>query len=521
MILILTESLLMILSTRFRPIIFSLISFLTLFAFTSKAQNRDSLRSLIQDRFPANLTLAVEYSERDFLFEPYEEKTVDVLSMERLVALKDSFKLTGEINYMVRIGNLYKRLNYAQTGYEWLYKALDQYYVALEENPNSVELLTEVIDLHLALNQQDYAIEKTELLLEINPDDAKLVVSNIALHLFSDNPDEAVSIANAAAKKFPDHPAVVFMQTMTLVQREIQLLSSIGGIEEAQKMWKRFTLDLTHLEEARTNYPEKVDLQVAILSSELLVFFYGKIIPAFFGGDIGSAGYKFPLDDADKVKLNFLEDEFTALLKHKTFHNKYSLYYSLGIIKILNSKYKKSIPYFESAIREKKPMYRGAHNHASSSFNNIFAAYAFMGKKDKARVSAQAKIDERPAGDPVASHYFELAQLKIGVEEFDEAKKLLQETLAIDSTSINAYVSLANIYLIEGNLELAEEQMDLAQARSSNNPEVYKTAITYYVYKGEFTAAQELLQGILDYDPTDDFGLRMKWILDNMEVIER
>jgi tetratricopeptide (TPR) repeat protein len=514
MILILTQSNLMIQITHLRITKVLLILLLTLFTSDSTAQNLDSLRSLILDRFRPNLTLALEFSEHDFLLEPLNKKIQDPLTESRLVELKDSLEITGKLSYMVRIGRLHIRLNQAKTGQEWLLKALDEYYIALEKDPTSYELLSEVIDLHLALNQYDYAIEKTQRLLENYPNDIDHLVSNVTLRIFSGDVENALQIAEETALKIPDSPSLLFMRTMAMVQVQIQEMSTVEDLAEGQKIWESFSLDLAHLQAAREKYPEKVDVQIAVLASELVVFFYGKILPAFFGGDIGKSGYKFPNSTSDKAKLDFFEREFNALLKHDTFHNKYPIYYSLGVIRILNSKYKKSIPYFERAILEKKPIYRGPHNHVNSSYNNIFAAHAFMGKKEKARISARAKIDDKSAGEPVASHYFELAQLKLTNDEFDAARTLLQETIGIDSTFMNAYVSLANLYMMEGKMELAEEQMGLGQRLNPNSPELYKSGLTYYVYKGDIETSRAMLQPILDYDPKDEFALGIQKILD-------
>jgi serine/threonine-protein kinase len=90
-----------------------------------------------------------------------------------------------------------------------------------------------------------------------------------------------------------------------------------------------------------------------------------------------------------------------------------------------------------------------------------------------------------------------------GAEYYGEARRAFDRALEIDSTLIEPRVRMTYIYLIEGNSEVARQEIRRLSRRVPNEPSVHQAASYVYRLSGEYDRALDAWDRLLKISPTD------------------
>jgi serine/threonine-protein kinase len=90
-----------------------------------------------------------------------------------------------------------------------------------------------------------------------------------------------------------------------------------------------------------------------------------------------------------------------------------------------------------------------------------------------------------------------------GVEYYGEARRAFDRALDIDSTLVEPRVRMAYIYLIEGNSEVARQEIRRLGRQAPNEPSVHLAASYIYRLAGEYDRALDAWERLLKISPTD------------------
>ncbi len=474
------------------------------------AQNIDSLHHLVFEKYGATMNFSIEYSANDFYLVKAKNKSADDRSYEQIQVLKDSLEITGDRAFMLRIGQLYSRLNETTLGKEWFLKALTEYSKAYVSDPNSQKMLKEMVSLHTEMGQTTKAIEKTNRILELSPKDLDYILLNTVFHFMIAKYDDGVQIIDKAAIFYPEDPGLVLMKTMGEVFKLMGALTQESEADKAKVIWANHIHDDNYLNEMKSKFPDNETLQIGISCSELFILFYGKILPIMFELPDDMINYNFNLSDDEQKKLASLEKSFKSFLKNKSNENTYALHYSLGMIKMLQSDFKKAIPNFKKAIDQKPVQFRSSMDKVISGYDNIIASYLFLDDKKSAEKALQTKIDEHAGGDPSAVDHLQLAYVKIENHDLKSATMLLETALGLDSNNVDIYTTLGDIYLLEKKYPDAENLFNLAYDLSPDDKGLYLSLIGLYIANGEIENAVYMANSYLEFDPENEFVLGVK-----------
>jgi serine/threonine-protein kinase len=90
-----------------------------------------------------------------------------------------------------------------------------------------------------------------------------------------------------------------------------------------------------------------------------------------------------------------------------------------------------------------------------------------------------------------------------GSEYYGEARRAFDRALELDSTLIEPRVRMTYIYLIEGNSEVARQEIRRLSRRVPNEPSVHQAASYVYRLSGEYDRALDAWDRLLKISPTD------------------
>jgi tetratricopeptide (TPR) repeat protein len=86
-----------------------------------------------------------------------------------------------------------------------------------------------------------------------------------------------------------------------------------------------------------------------------------------------------------------------------------------------------------------------------------------------------------------------LSGVEVRSEEFADARAALEQAIAVSPTYVSAHMSLGKLYLMEGRLEDAVTQLNVARELSPKNAAIYTNLATAYRRRGDTARAEEML----------------------------
>lgn len=96
------------------------------------------------------------------------------------------------------------------------------------------------------------------------------------------------------------------------------------------------------------------------------------------------------------------------------------------------------------------------------------------------------------------------ADIAISKSEWNDAKRLLIQSIAIKSDDFNTSLKLAKVYLESGDIKKAEELYDKLLEIDNLNPIIYENLAKVFVAKKKYKEAVSLYVQSIELDPKDD-----------------
>ncbi|MDX2362654.1 MAG: tetratricopeptide repeat protein [Crocinitomicaceae bacterium] len=486
-----------------------LVTLLFSMHFSVNAQDVEALKQLTIDYFEPQATVEINYNSFDFDPVPAPAKPIDPLTTERLIELKDSLKITGDKKYLMALGNLYFRMNHKPEAQGYFKRAIEAYNTALAASPNDLDLLNDLFTIYYAIGDTENALKYNTEILRVDPKDTTAMTVRGFIYVAQGDYKRVIDYANAIIEQHPDFDIQYFLKTIGHTFTDIIKMQSEFD-ENGELIWRSLNIDLSYLEEVREQYPDDARIQLMAICSEFFVFYYDAMIPVMKMGTVKTEGFEFPLTRDQLGALKKFEKRFIAFLDDPNFKNYYTVNYSLGLIELLRGKNMAAIDYFEIAIKNKSTEYRGLLSNVVSAYDNLIAAYMFMGDRGNAERWQLAKINDRASVDPMAKDLVKFADFNLFRNDLEQGEKFLLKSLEIDPSNIDAYAYLARVEMLKGDLIKAEEYINLLYELDENNIELYKSLVLMSLFKDDKETAMFLNDLLLGNDPLDNFANDVK-----------
>jgi len=396
--------------------------------------------------------------------------------------------------------------------------------------------------IELEKHQYQKMIEFCEEALRLSPGDTEAMnMKAIALRRTGEM-EKAVSLYQAILEKKPDHPRVLFNLGIAHAR--------LNDLEKAEKIYERVlairpdfieahnNLGEIYLRQGRTAEAEKELLKAVAISDEFPLALSNLAEVYLRLKDLRKAKEHVEkaltldpeLTSAHNIKGNILRQE--GRLREATIEYQKALeldpnyekaYYNLGVSVSDLGQWEEARGYFIKAIELNanfgeayaglglcdlqagnwdeavenliKARERGYHAPAVS----VNLSYAYLGKKDwvKAEQEARLAVDEQP--------WLALAYNNLGValaqqNKMEEARKVLEKSLEINSLDRDAVYNLATVEL---SLDNHDRALELFLKALALNPEdkrnglVYNNVAVIYYKKGQYQSSWEFCQKAL------------------------
>ncbi len=124
----------------------------------------------------------------------------------------------------------------------------------------------------------------------------------------------------------------------------------------------------------------------------------------------------------------------------------------------------------------------------------------FTGRLQQAEPDARAYVQDYPES---AEGHRILGWLTLKQDNLEEAKKLFQKTLDLDSENDNAYVGLGSIARAEQDFEQAVKYYNQAIEIKAANPEAYSSLSVIHILRRDYDTAIKTGEKALKYDFED------------------
>ncbi|PCI92594.1 MAG: hypothetical protein COB15_17445 [Flavobacteriales bacterium] len=484
-----------------------------LFNTFAHCQNKELINKHIHERFVLECSFDIQYHTNEFKLELTKKEAQDELSFKQIQALKDSFNITGEINYLSRIGHLYGRLNQRHEAYKYLNKALVKYQSKADTLPYGKRWfeMKQLFALHSGLANTTETIKMNELIVQEYPKDSVALVYKMILFLKIGKLKECINEADRIIKMNPSLILPYIIKTQALVFTDAKIILTEENVNDSNYVFKGIPSDYSFLDQFQSSYPNQKDIQISCRSMKLMILFYNKIIqlslnPSKTVINYNWMDYRFVHSEKEIVQLKNFETFLKQFIKDKQFNNKYTLYYSLAAIEFLQNNYKKAIYYYKRAIPLKPFKFRDNEDQVASSYKNIISCYLTMGDTVNAELWTQLKIEDKASYDPVVDDIIDLAYFKLYNKNMEEGEKLLKKAIEIDPNSYQAYTGLANIALAKENIKLTEELLNKSYKIYPDSPSLTKTLILQLLYQNDLETAKFLVYKLKQEDPNDSFS---------------
>jgi tetratricopeptide (TPR) repeat protein len=474
---------------------------------SSNAQDVEKIKEFVKEQFEPEVNISVVYSSKDFWTVQHLADPIDELSLDRIEELKDSLRITDNKFYLSKIGKLYGRMNQRAEALEYLYKSVEAHKQLLESDPDSLDAVIQLFSLYVELGESEKAIELSQRAIELNPADSTTTAFVSFLHMSNGNFDQAHEWADQSMDRFPQIPIGYLYKMMALVFEEMGVMQQSENFAELQSSYEGLKSDFSFLEEARQKFADDPEMQVGMLGCQLLVTFYEKAIPMMFDPIEDVTDFKIELTADDKSDLKEIRKKLNSILDSGEFGNLSTLYYSIGLADLMLAKYRSAIKNIETSISHMPLAYRDLQHHVAHHYDCVIGCYLILDDKVNAKKWSEQKIDDHASVDPQAMDHYYLALHHVMEEDLLGAKKILEQALAIDPESCEALVALANIYMLEENLPLAEEYLDEAYRINADYIGFASSLLLNRLFYNDLELVRFLVDNRLEYNPEDQFAL--------------
>ena len=462
-----------------------------------QGQDKKLLKQYVYKQFELLPNLEINYNSDNLSLAPPSKIKTDKPSIKKIEELSGSYKLSNDISHLHKIGELYLALNKKDSAKCYLKRAAFKYQEKLNNIPEDIETLRKLGKIMTKLGDFRQALSYNDSIIAIKPNDTLAITTNVLIHLSMGSFSDAKKYCKQAFDIMPKYHYIYLLKTLILINEETTM-------QESMKNFVGFKSDFSYLQKAFDTYIDNPNMQLTTLSCRLLVLASEKLLISTINPPQSVKNHKFTLTSSDSLKLNLFEEQYTGMIGSEKYPNKYTLYYSLGIIHLLKGHYIKAIEQFKTSI---DLCGNKNNNHITGCFNNIMTSYLFLGDNSRAKKWTLKKIRNNAFN---AGNHIELARYDLAKGNLSKGEKRLNKALELDSAAFEAYVELANVKMINGDIKIADRLLNKCYKINPDYKPMYESLILSSLFRGDYTTAHYLVKVCLKNNPRDAFALDIK-----------
>jgi len=380
------------------------------------------------------------------------KKNIDVSSLKKKIYTleKDLDKNSNPGNFF-ELGNCYKELFLNED-------AVKYYKKYLESSSSNFELNKKLLirgEIFYILSDIDIKSERTGNLekslvffnkaIELNPDDFSVWLKTGDCYLSLGRTSEALYSYNKAHEKNSGNFSLLARLQAASFQRDYSKLLKSSLKDKNTHITEGFNFD--YIYSAMNNSPEDVKESIKLQHYIYLLRLLLIKNEINFKNNKNVSLELNSLYTNDEKKILTDADNFINTIKTKNL-NPYIIAYISGIIKYLNSDYKKAVSCFEAISTDNKN-YELIHDEI------LFINLYLLNNTDSVRkfIGDSVKINPDP------SDYLILADLEFKNKNYGKALMNCTRALEVDHSCAEAYSAAAVIFTMEGNYIAADEMI--------------------------------------------------------------
>ena len=481
-----------------------------------------------------NFPKALEYARKSFALNPADAKTKDLLT--QLGGAPDLGIRSGQMNELVFLGDQYARAGDCLS-------AQAEYKAAYEIDPKNALAATKAAKCLWQLSQSQEAISWLGKAIFA---DKKM---GLAYYMLADYQSQRFNYV-AAAQALNQGSAILgnnfeILRGYGLVEfRRNNFKDAVGYLVRASKVFEN-DLDTTILlaksysalgefQKAQTYSVRAIEIDstnpdAQITYAKTLVQFKGIDSGVFYLKDlIGRYSYTIDyrialaemLKNAERFKQS--EDIYRQIIevdpKNKkavmglaeSFHGQglfdkaVKLYLDAAVLDPFDAEplIKVGSVYLES----NKPKDAIVHFKRALKVNPMYPrGYYFVGKAAQmagdTQLALQSAAEEKKNNPSLADPYILAAEVYASVRDYQKCASEYQQALKLRSQGAEIYVQIAKCYRLSGNIDVAENMLNIAASQESGFAEIYKEQGAIYEQKGDRRAAIQAYTKYLDLSP--------------------
>lgn len=483
----------------FRTLILSTFFFTSLTTFAQK----EFIDSLVNSRFTPEMSMMVSFFTPDVLMERPEQISLEPMSEKRLQQMLDSLDKFPSKELESRLGSAYNRLGLIHEAMFHKRNALDAYQKALKQQPLDEDLLNGLIYLQMELGDLQASLVTLETLHDHYPNDTNYYSLKFYLQLFSGQVLEANGTAQLQLSTFPDLPDPYLQLTIAESYRIIQQMQYSNGLDPSD-----LRMDLPQLKTIEEKYMDRSDMKAVYLASKLLNFFFVRL-DTILESAAESKDFTFPLTEPDREELNGYLTLLDDIRADPNFHNAYFTEYVTGTIRFMQNQREKAAKHFKSAIEELN-YWNSDQDNPSAAFDNLLLIYLLNEDLNSAIELIKKRITLSSVNAPSALDQILLGQLYASTKDYESATAAWEKALRMNPEAGDVYALKAEMQILKGDNDKAQELLDQLFQKNANNEELYYALTILSLATGNEDSADFLADKILSSYPEDSFAISVK-----------
>ena len=466
------------------------------------AQNADSVRAYMLEFIDPGVNVSIMYGTGSLSLEYIEQAPLAPATIGSIEEQKREYERTNDPLALYQIAQTYRRMNLHSESEQWTQRALDEIESLMEKYPDSIELIETAFLVYIDTGQPDIAAIAAKMISDHYQNSDKLFAEALA-YTFTGQHTEGIAVCNRGLLLYPGEARWY----LTRIVHDFTQKMSMFGFGTPEYNAKENRLDRTFLTEGFGNFPDSLEVELVSVLGDFFLFAYEEIMPTFYeqlSDNEEVEGFEFALGKSLNEKLDVYLQKVTKMSKRKAFKNWHAIHYTLGVMQMFRSELEKAVEHFEKAISLMKPKYRQGQDNVYHYYDNLMTCYRIMGDMTSAERCAVAKATEEINIDPVPDYYIEMALYRAMNKDFDAAISILDKTIAIDSSAINAFTKKAILLMISGKTDQAESSLSSALSINPDDLGVFKAIVFFNLLKKD-SVVENQINHLEAYDPTDTF----------------
>ncbi|MFK7786409.1 MAG: tetratricopeptide repeat protein [Crocinitomicaceae bacterium] len=470
---------------------------------TSLAQNEDSVKAYILEFIEPDVNFSLSYGTGSLSLKYEEQSPLTPPTEEFIEEQKKEYESTKDPMNLYAIGQTYRRMNRRKEAAIWQEKALSEIEAVMGRYPDSIELVESAFLIYLEMGQSDLAVIAAKMVSDHYDNSQSLFAESLS-YTYTQEFDKGLATSELGLMNYPGEARWYLLRIIHEFAKKMQVF---GFGSEAFSAPEN-SIDRSFLDEAFLKYPDSTQVELVAALGNFFLFAYEEVLPQFYDdvADFGEIeGFSFDLNSEVNKKLDVHLERIIQLSKRKEFKNWHSIHYTLGVIHLLKSDYKKSIKHCEKAIALMAPKYRQGQDNAYSYYDNLITCHRILGDVEAAEKCVIARATEEVNLDPLPQYQIERAMYRAMDKDFEEAIQLLDKTIALDSSAIDAYTNKALLMMHAGKNDEVTKILDIAQTVNPNDIFLFKSVILYNLLNKSKALADNQINQLEAYDATDGF----------------